>query len=61
MKPLLDDYTRCYGQGCEGKNSCWRYLTIKVDPPGVVLRYSNNLATDGMCEDRIIYQQEEYQ
>jgi hypothetical protein len=30
--PLLYDFTRCYGDGCPEKDSCMRYLTMRVDP-----------------------------
>jgi len=32
MKPLLNDICRCYGVGCDKKESCQRFLTIAIDP-----------------------------
>lgn len=31
MTPLNNDMSRCYGVGCEKKESCRRFLTIEVD------------------------------
>lgn len=30
-KPLPFDITRCYGQGCDQKETCRRFLSINLD------------------------------
>ena len=34
--PLRKDFTRCYGDRCEVKESCHRFLTIAIDPVGLM-------------------------
>ena len=49
--PLNKDYTRCYGNGCAVKDSCHRFLTIRIDPVGL-FSYVENLhhENDAECD-----------
>ncbi len=37
MRPLPNDYQRCYGQNCDIKTKCRRFLTIDIDALGLYL------------------------
>ena len=39
MRPLSSDFTRCYGDECPEKESCLRFLTMRVDPPAHLFSY----------------------
>lgn len=51
-KPLLYDYSRCYGQYCDKKEQCKRYLTMKIDEPRL-LSYVLTFMHDDVCDDFI--------
>lgn len=50
--PINNDLTRCYGDRCEIKESCHRFLTIAIDPVRV-LYYATRLhqEKDAECDD----------
>ena len=50
-RPLNKDYTRCYGDGCFAKDSCQRFLTIRIDLAGLY-SYAVNLhhENDEQCD-----------
>jgi hypothetical protein len=55
--PLYADITRCYGDGgCEDKEQCARFMTMKFDPP-LLLSYTLTLRMDNNtpCEQFILY------
>lgn len=51
MKPLPNDICRCYGQDCDRKLICQRYMTIRIDAPNTVRSYSLSMMDDnGQCK-----------
>lgn len=48
LKPIPNDTSRCYGQGCEERDSCWRFRTMAVDPIDVRAPYVATYSEDGL-------------
>lgn len=51
-KPLPYDMSRCYGDQCDKKEQCQRYLTMNLYEPGF-LSYVLTLMRNGVCKDMI--------
>ena len=54
INPLYADQERCYGVGCVQKESCKRFLTIRIDDqygPRLLSYTSSLVLDDGSCED----------
>ena len=46
--------SRCYGQECDKKQKCKRYLTMAIDEPRL-LSYVLTMARNGVCDNMIEY------
>jgi len=55
MRPLSNDTLRCFGDECHEKESCLRFLTMRVDPPDTVLTYTLTLRgySPAPCPEKI--------
>lgn len=51
-KPLLYDMSRCYGDKCDKKERCKRYLTMAIDDPRL-LSYVLTMVRNGVCDNII--------
>ena len=48
-KPLPYDYSRCYGDKCDKKEQCQRFLTMVIDEPRL-LSYTPPMIRYGACD-----------
>jgi hypothetical protein len=55
LRPLGHDFTRCYGDGCHEKEHCLRYLTMRVDLPAHVFKYTLSLRNYSIepCKEKL--------
>jgi hypothetical protein len=51
-KPLPYDMSRCYGDQCDKKERCKRFLTMAIDEPRL-LSYVLTMVRNGVCNDMI--------
>jgi hypothetical protein len=51
-KPLPYDMSRCYGDNCDKKERCKRFLTMAIDEYRL-LSYVLTMVKNGVCNDMI--------
>jgi hypothetical protein len=55
LRPLGHEFTRCFGDECHEKESCLRYLTMRIDPPAHVFKYTLTLRNYSVepCQEKL--------